>query len=152
PPRTGTGRKGSASRVPPSLMPRSSLPTEQHQHARYNLLRDGWVLVLAHWVPPGTQYEGTFVFPVLQPDQGHMGKVMCFHPRLDLTLPLVFPAEIWAAINTWAELLAKLGASYPWVQVWGITPLVPKLSAARIPPYLSCHLPSWGPSLAAAIC
>lgn len=44
---------------------------------------------------------------------------MCFHPRLDLTLPLVFPAEIWAAINTWAELLAKLGASYPWVQVWG---------------------------------
>uniref|UniRef100_A0A8B9NXI8 Galactose-1-phosphate uridyl transferase N-terminal domain-containing protein n=1 Tax=Accipiter nisus TaxID=211598 RepID=A0A8B9NXI8_9AVES len=116
PPRTGTGRKGSASRVPPSLMPRSSLPTEQHQHARYNLLRDGWVLVLAHWVPPGTQ--GTFVFPVLQPDQGHMGKVMCFHPRLDLTLPLVFPAEIWAAINTWAELLAKLGASYPWVQIF----------------------------------
>uniref|UniRef100_A0A8C0BZI7 Galactose-1-phosphate uridylyltransferase n=1 Tax=Buteo japonicus TaxID=224669 RepID=A0A8C0BZI7_9AVES len=135
-------------------MPRSSLPTEQHPHARYNPLRDGWVLVSAHWVkrpwqgqleklpprtcpsgtpttpsalgPPGPtvnpQYEGTFVFPndfpVLQPDQGHRGKVMCFHPWSDLTLPLVFPAEIWAVINTWAELLAKLGASYPWVQIF----------------------------------
>ncbi|NWQ82703.1 GALT uridylyltransferase, partial [Columbina picui] len=150
----------------------------EHQHARYNPLRDDWVLVSAHrmkrpWqgqlekpppedVPrwdrnnplcPGAtrangevnpQYEGTFVFPndfpALQPDAPEPGdsdhplfraaaargvcKVMCFHPWSDLTLPLMSLSEIRAVIDAWAELMAELGASYPWVQVWGWTSLL----------------------------
>lgn len=46
-------------------------------------------------------------------------KVMCFHPWSDLTLPLMSLPEIRAVIDTWAELATELGASYPWVQVWG---------------------------------
>lgn len=46
-------------------------------------------------------------------------KVMCFHPWSDLTLPLMSLAEIRAVIDAWAELATELGASYPWVQVWG---------------------------------
>lgn len=46
-------------------------------------------------------------------------KVMCFHPWSDLTLPLMSLVEIRAVIDAWAELAAELGASYPWVQVWG---------------------------------
>lgn len=50
-------------------------------------------------------------------------KVMCFHPWSDLTLPLMSLPEIRAVIDAWAELMAELGASYPWVQVcgwWGL--------------------------------
>ncbi|KAM9262748.1 galactose-1-phosphate uridylyltransferase [Morus bassanus] len=144
----------------------------EHQHARYNPLRDDWVLVSAHrvkrpwhgqlekpppedvprWDPnnplcPGAtrangevnpQYEGTFVFPndfpALQPDAPEPGdsdhplfraaaargvcKVMCFHPWSDLTLPLMSLAEIRAVIDAWAELVAELGASYTWVQIF----------------------------------
>lgn len=46
-------------------------------------------------------------------------KVMCFHPWSDLTLPLMSLPEIRAVIDAWAELMAELGASYPWVQVCG---------------------------------
>lgn len=46
-------------------------------------------------------------------------KVMCFHPWSDLTLPLMSLPEIRAVIDAWAELATELGASYPWVQVWG---------------------------------
>lgn len=44
---------------------------------------------------------------------------MCFHPWSDLTLPLMSVAEIRAVIDAWVDLAAELGASYPWVQVWG---------------------------------
>lgn len=44
---------------------------------------------------------------------------MCFHPWSDLTLPLMSLPEIRAVIDAWAELVTELGASYPWVQVWG---------------------------------
>uniref|UniRef100_A0A8C6Z0P8 Galactose-1-phosphate uridyl transferase N-terminal domain-containing protein n=1 Tax=Nothoprocta perdicaria TaxID=30464 RepID=A0A8C6Z0P8_NOTPE len=139
----------------------------EHQHGRYNPLRDDWVLVSAHrvrrpWhgqlerpppedVPrwdaanplcPGARraggqvnppYEGTFVFPndfpALQPDAPEPGKaslgagaglkVMCFHPRSDLTLPLMALAEIRAVVDKWVELAEELGATYPWVQVRG---------------------------------
>ncbi|XP_009863807.1 PREDICTED: galactose-1-phosphate uridylyltransferase, partial [Apaloderma vittatum] len=84
------------------------------------------------------QYEGTFVFPndfpALQPDAPEPGnsdhplfqaaaargvcKVMCFHPWSDLTLPLMSLSEIRAVVDTWAELAAELGASYPWVQIF----------------------------------
>ncbi|KAM6111564.1 LOW QUALITY PROTEIN: galactose-1-phosphate uridylyltransferase-like [Phoenicopterus ruber ruber] len=48
----------------------------------------------------------------------HSSKVMCFHPWSDLMLPLMSLVEIWAVIDTWAELLAELCASYPWVQIF----------------------------------
>ncbi|XP_009992093.1 PREDICTED: galactose-1-phosphate uridylyltransferase [Chaetura pelagica] len=43
---------------------------------------------------------------------------MCFHPWSDLTLPLMSLTEIRAVIDTWAELAAELGSSYPWVQIF----------------------------------
>ncbi|NXA42018.1 GALT uridylyltransferase, partial [Eudromia elegans] len=83
-------------------------------------------------------YEGTFVFPndfpALQPDAPEpdasdhplfraapargVCKVMCFHPRSDLTLPLMSLAEIRAVVDKWAELEEELGATYPWVQIF----------------------------------
>ncbi|XP_072715992.1 galactose-1-phosphate uridylyltransferase isoform X2 [Ciconia boyciana] len=63
------------------------------------------------WRSPGTPHS-----------PGHVcllhSKVMCFHPWSDLTLPLMSLSEIRAVIDTWAELAAELGASYPWVQIF----------------------------------
>lgn len=85
-------------------------------------------------------YESTFVFdndfPSLSPDtpkpkseecghpllkiQGVDGKcrVMCFHPRSDVTLPLMSVPEIRNVIDTWDKELKELGATYPWVQIF----------------------------------
>ena len=44
-------------------------------------------------------------------------RVMCFHPRTDITLPLMTRPEIRKVIDTWAEEVEELGKTYKWVQV-----------------------------------
>ncbi|XP_070297787.1 galactose-1-phosphate uridylyltransferase, partial [Salvelinus sp. IW2-2015] len=81
-------------------------------------------------------YNNTFVFendfPALQPNAPDPGynqhplfqskaargvcKVMCFHPRSDVTLPLMTLPDIIKVIDKWAELMVDLGSTYPWVQ------------------------------------
>jgi len=83
-------------------------------------------------------YQSTFVFendfPALlddipDPEQsedelfqmsGAQGncKVMCFHPRSDLTLALMSHEEIRTVIDKWAELQEELGRKYSWVQIF----------------------------------
>lgn len=43
---------------------------------------------------------------------------MCFHPRSDVTLPLMTVPEIRHVIDTWDKELQDLGAKYPWVQIF----------------------------------
>lgn len=42
---------------------------------------------------------------------------MCFHPRSDLTLPLMSQSEVREVIDKWAEINTDLGKKYTWVQV-----------------------------------
>ena len=44
-------------------------------------------------------------------------KVMCFHPRSDLTLALMSLSEIRTVIDKWADLQEELSRKYTWVQV-----------------------------------
>lgn len=43
---------------------------------------------------------------------------MCFHPRSNVTLPLMTIDDILEVINTWIKELEELGAKYKWVQVY----------------------------------
>jgi UDPglucose--hexose-1-phosphate uridylyltransferase len=45
-------------------------------------------------------------------------RVMCFHPRSDLTLPLMEVEDIRKVIDQWAEQITDLGSRYEWVQVF----------------------------------
>jgi len=45
-------------------------------------------------------------------------RVICFHPRSDITLPLMTVPEIRTVINTWAQQNESLGATYRWVQIF----------------------------------
>jgi UDPglucose--hexose-1-phosphate uridylyltransferase len=45
-------------------------------------------------------------------------QVMCFHPRSDITLPLMTPDEIRTVIDQWAEININLGANHRWVQIF----------------------------------
>jgi len=45
-------------------------------------------------------------------------RVMCFHPRSDVTIPLMSTEEITAVIKKWIEQLIELGAKYNWVQIF----------------------------------
>lgn len=83
-------------------------------------------------------YENTFVFPndyaALLPEVSDPAeengdlfrsmavtgecRVICFHPRHDLTLPELSPDEIRAVIRVWMEQTAELGEKYRWVQVF----------------------------------
>ncbi|KAK3098097.1 hypothetical protein FSP39_016050 [Pinctada imbricata] len=45
-------------------------------------------------------------------------KVMCFHPRSDVTLPLMSPQEVRAVIDKWTEINTDLGKKYNWVQIF----------------------------------
>lgn len=45
-------------------------------------------------------------------------RVICFHPRHDLTLPEMETGEIVQVIQTWEEQTRELGARYAWVQVF----------------------------------
>ncbi|XP_048734221.1 galactose-1-phosphate uridylyltransferase-like [Ostrea edulis] len=83
-------------------------------------------------------YEGTFLFdndfpallkdgpsppqssePLFQsaPAYGTC-QVMCFHPRSDLTLPLMSQSEVREVINKWAEINTDLGKKHTWVQIF----------------------------------
>lgn len=83
------------------------------------------------------RYESTFAFqndfPALKPDVeqarfdvGGVGllraqtergicRVLCFHPRHDLTLASMSPAQIGPVVDMWSEQVAELG-SYPEIQ------------------------------------
>ncbi|XP_049846697.1 probable galactose-1-phosphate uridylyltransferase [Schistocerca gregaria] len=145
---------------------------EDHQHIRYNPLKDEWVLVSPHrmkrpWsgqiehpqeeeIPehdpnnplcPGVtrpngqinpHYTSTFVFtndfPALlenvpePPESGdplfQMKKaegtcrVMCFHPKSNVTIPLMTEEEISTVISGWIQQINELGEKYAWVQVF----------------------------------
>ena len=45
-------------------------------------------------------------------------RVICFHPRHDLTLPEMQPSEIVEVICTWEDQTRELGERYAWVQVF----------------------------------
>ena len=45
-------------------------------------------------------------------------RVVCFHPRHDLTLPELAQVEIEGVIRTWQEQTAELGRDHAWVQVF----------------------------------
>lgn len=45
-------------------------------------------------------------------------RVMCFHSRTDLTLPLMTPEEICVVISKWIEQNKALGKKYAWVQIF----------------------------------
>ncbi|XP_059487560.1 galactose-1-phosphate uridylyltransferase [Neocloeon triangulifer] len=149
-------------------------PTE-HQHIRYNPLKDEWVLVSPHrmlrpWTGqvekpddkegqntadlnnplcPGAKrssgvvnpiYESTYTFtndfPALleeipEPkDEGEADglfrtkaakgtcRVMCFHPRSDISIPLMSVEEITKVIQKWISETKELGEKYAWVQVF----------------------------------
>ncbi|XP_032796111.2 galactose-1-phosphate uridylyltransferase [Daphnia magna] len=87
------------------------------------------------------QYDSTFVFendfPALLPDIPEASnasqtneelfkfepargtcRVMCFHPRSDLTVPLMSIEEIKAIIHEWIKQGVELGDKYDWVQIF----------------------------------
>ncbi|KAL5481953.1 hypothetical protein EMCRGX_G022229 [Ephydatia muelleri] len=84
------------------------------------------------------EYTGTFVFdndfpalleegpepaktdhPLLQIEPAHgTCRVMCFHPRSDLVLPLMSGEEVRKIIDEWANQVTELGKRYLWVQVF----------------------------------
>ncbi|XP_067122514.1 galactose-1-phosphate uridylyltransferase-like [Centruroides vittatus] len=45
-------------------------------------------------------------------------KVMCFHPRSDVTLPLMTVDEISEVIEDWVQQSVELGRQYKWVQIF----------------------------------
>ncbi|XP_061172065.1 galactose-1-phosphate uridylyltransferase-like isoform X2 [Saccostrea echinata] len=45
-------------------------------------------------------------------------QVMCFHPRSNLTLPLMSQSEVREVIDKWAEINTDLGKKYTWVQIF----------------------------------
>ncbi|GAB6018781.1 hypothetical protein CHUAL_000446 [Chamberlinius hualienensis] len=45
-------------------------------------------------------------------------RVICYHPKTDVTLALMEIPEIKSVINAWAEQINELGARYAWVQIF----------------------------------
>lgn len=43
---------------------------------------------------------------------------MCFHPRSDLTLPLMELGEVKGVVDEWARQTTELGQTNQWVQVF----------------------------------
>jgi len=58
--------------------------------------------------------EGLFV---QTPVAGHC-EVMCFHPRTDLTIPVMTVDQIKQVIDSWCTRLRELGKLYKWVQIF----------------------------------
>ena len=145
---------------------------KEHQHLRYNPLRDEWVLVSPHrlkrpWsgqvetvredeIPeydpknplcPGNvrssglkndDYKSTFLFdndfPALQrnnlnppvsddplfqmaPASGEC-KVMCFHPKSNVSLPLMSIDEIRCVVKEWVAVFTERQSKYRWIQLF----------------------------------
>ena len=42
---------------------------------------------------------------------------MCFHPRSDVTLPLMSVEEIQKVVEEWIHQVQELGEKFTWVQV-----------------------------------
>ena len=145
---------------------------KEHQHLRYNPLRDEWVLVSPHrlkrpWsgqvekvaenkIPefdpqnplcPGNvrssgvkndDYKHTFLFnndfPAMQSDNFNPPtsddplfqmapasgecKVMCFHPKSNVTLPLMSINEICLVIKEWISIVLERQKKYRWIQIF----------------------------------
>ena len=43
---------------------------------------------------------------------------MCFHPKSNVTVPLMSAAEMEAVVERWAEQARELGERYRWVQIF----------------------------------
>ena len=43
---------------------------------------------------------------------------MCFHPRSDVTLPLMTVKEVREVVDEWAHQITDLGSTNRWVQVF----------------------------------
>ncbi|ALC38732.1 Galt [Drosophila busckii] len=84
------------------------------------------------------RYESTYVFdndfpalleqvpappasddPLFQaaPARGNC-RVMCFHPKSNLTLPTMSPTDICAVIDEWIKQFNELSVKYAWVQIF----------------------------------
>ena len=46
------------------------------------------------------------------------GRVICFSPRHDLTLPEFSPDELGKVIDVWADQITELKAHYQWIQIF----------------------------------
>ncbi|XP_063233855.1 probable galactose-1-phosphate uridylyltransferase isoform X2 [Bacillus rossius redtenbacheri] len=53
----------------------------------------------------------------MAPAQGTC-RVMCFHPKSNLTLPLMSQSEIRAVVDAWVEQFSELGRRFAWVQIF----------------------------------
>jgi UDPglucose--hexose-1-phosphate uridylyltransferase len=47
-----------------------------------------------------------------------MCRVMCFHPKSNITVPLMTREEMVAVVEKWIEQSRELGATYRWVQIF----------------------------------
>ena len=45
-------------------------------------------------------------------------RVMCFHPKSNVTIPLMSQSEVLAVINEWVNEYETLGQKYAWVQIF----------------------------------
>lgn len=63
-----------------------------------------------------TSFQKDELFRV-EPARGRC-RVMCFHPRTDMTLPLMSINEIEAVISTWISEYKELSSKYNWIQIF----------------------------------
>ena len=45
-------------------------------------------------------------------------RVMCFHPKSNVTVPLMTAVEMEAVVDRWAEQARELGERFRWVQIF----------------------------------
>jgi len=68
---------------------------------------------------PDAPDPGKPAHPLLRSGQaGGTCRVMCFHPRSDLTLPLMKLGEVKGVVDEWARQTTELGQTNQWVQVF----------------------------------